>query len=295
MIELTLEQLRKIAPKGRADLLQMIVTEGPALFLQYDITTKARLVHFLAQAAHESGGFKYVRELWGPTPAQVKYEGRVDLGNTTKGDGKRFMGRGIFQLTGRANYRLYGQKLGLPLETTPSLAEQPKNSLLIALEYWKTKGLNQYADRDDIRTITKKINGGYNGLADREEYLKKAKAAIPEFVKSEPVVVKKVEALGYDSVTQFQREQGLKPDGIAGPATEAAADALQETKTIDGEAPKVTTTDLLKDKDIIQTTIAVGGPAIIGGISGSLLLQIVMAVIILSVFGYLAYKKLKEQ
>lgn len=295
MIELTLEQLRKIAPKGRADLLQTLAVEGPPLFLLYEINTKARLTHFLAQIAHESGGFKYVREIWGPTPAQTKYEGRTDLGNTAKGDGKRFMGRGYIQLTGRANYRLYGQKLGLALENTPSLAENPKVALQLALEYWKTKGLNQYADRNDIETITKKINGGYNGLADRKAYLKKAQDAIPEFVKGEAAVVKKVEALGYDSVTQFQRDQGLKPDGIAGPATSDAADALQETKTASGEAPKVTTSDLLKDKDIIQTAIAVSGPALIGGISGSLILQIVIAIVILGVFGYLAYKKLKEQ
>jgi putative chitinase len=75
-----------------------------AHFAAFDITTPLRIAHFMAQATHETGGFKFLHELWGPTPAQQRYEGRLDLGNTSKGDGYLYRGRGVFQLTGRGNY-----------------------------------------------------------------------------------------------------------------------------------------------------------------------------------------------
>ena len=96
------------------------------------------LAAFLAQVAHESGNFRYVREIWGPTPDQRGYEGRRDLGNTQPGDGKRYMGRGYIQITGRANYRNYGRKIGMDLENNPELAEQPDVAAKIAVEYWKS-------------------------------------------------------------------------------------------------------------------------------------------------------------
>jgi putative chitinase len=106
------------------------------------------------------------------------YEGRKDLGNTQPGDGKRYKGRGIFQLTGRANYKSYGDRLGLDLVATPELASDVMNAVKIACEYWTDKKLNDYADKDDVKMITKRINGGYNGLEDRERYLKRAKVIV---------------------------------------------------------------------------------------------------------------------
>jgi len=147
-------------------------------FPAYSINTELRLAHFLAQAAHETGDFCYMQELWGPTPAQKRYEGRADLGNTEPGDGKRYMGRGIFQLTGRANYRAIGKALGLPLEEEPWLAAQPDTSVHIACHYWMTRGINALADRDDLFAVTRKINGGTNGIRDREKCLARAKAVI---------------------------------------------------------------------------------------------------------------------
>ena len=88
------------------------------------INTALRLAHFLTQITHESGGLYYTQELWGPTPAQLRYEGRADLGNTQPGDGQRYMGRGPLQITGRANYRAAGLRLGYPLEDQPELAAQ---------------------------------------------------------------------------------------------------------------------------------------------------------------------------
>ena len=147
------------------------------------------MAHFLAQAAHESDGFKTLHEYWGPTPAQKRYEGRKDLGNVKRGDGKRYMGRGIFQLTGRANYRRVGTELGLPLETTPELAASPRNAVLIAAQYWADHDLNASADADDIVTVTRRINGGLNGLEDRRRYLKRALLALAPLPFLAPITV----------------------------------------------------------------------------------------------------------
>lgn len=137
-----------------------------------------RLAHFMAQLAHESGSFAYMEEIWGPTKAQLGYEGRADLGNTQKGDGFRYKGRGPIQLTGRANYRQFGTKLGMDFERHPEMVAYPSIGLRVALEYWHSRNLNAWADIDDILTITKKINGGTNGLDDRKVHLAKLKGWI---------------------------------------------------------------------------------------------------------------------
>lgn len=132
-----------------------------------DITTRERLACFLAQVGHESGSFVHVRELWGPTPAQVRYEGRKDLGNVRPGDGKRFRGRGLIQVTGRANYAAASAARGVDFVAQPELLELPDHAAWSAGWYWTTRGLNALADRMAFRELTKKINGGYNGLPDR--------------------------------------------------------------------------------------------------------------------------------
>jgi putative chitinase len=177
---ITAELLKSIAaPKGRMMIIDDVAKYLSIYMPQYGIDNYLRVCHFLAQATHECDGYNTLREYWGPTPAQKRYEGRKDLGNTVKGDGRRYMGRGIFQITGRYNYRLYGTKLGIDLEKNPELAEDPKTSVLIALEYWRTKGLSSLADKDDILQITKRINGATNGLFDRRQYLTKAKTLVP--------------------------------------------------------------------------------------------------------------------
>ena len=146
-------------------------------FSTYEITTPLRLAHFLAQSAHESALFRYFVELGGPQYCS-KYDGRRDLGNTQPGDGYRFRGRGVFQLTGRANYQSYGKLLGLDLIAHPEKAADPEVSVLIACAYWRSRGLNSYADRDDCEAVTKRINGGRNGLAEREAYTARLKALL---------------------------------------------------------------------------------------------------------------------
>ena len=126
-----------------------------------------RLIHFLAQLAHESGNFKYMEEI----ASGAAYEGRKDLGNVMSGDGVKFKGRGPIQLTGRANYRRYGQQLGIDFESNPTIVAIPSVGLLVACKFWADNGLNALADQDDVLTITRRINGGTNGLADRKAKL----------------------------------------------------------------------------------------------------------------------------
>ena len=141
-------------------------------FPAYGIMDSAlRLAHFMAQLCHESGSFRYMEEI----ASGAAYEGRADLGNTVAGDGKRFKGRGPIQLTGRANYRTFGRRIGIDLERHPEIAAIPSIGLHTALEYWRDRGLNALADRDDVLGIPRKINGGTNGLADRKHHLAKIK------------------------------------------------------------------------------------------------------------------------
>jgi putative chitinase len=143
--------------------------------LSYGILdTPLRLAHFMAQLAHESGGFRYMEEI----ASGAAYEGRKDLGNTQPGDGKRYKGRGPIQLTGRLNYRNSGRTLGFDFEAHPELVAIPSVGLLVACSFWAGRRLNALADSDDIEAITKRINGGLNGIEDRKGYLKKAKGLI---------------------------------------------------------------------------------------------------------------------
>ncbi|ARG33841.1 TPA: glycoside hydrolase family 19 protein [Acinetobacter baumannii] len=131
-----------------------------------------RFAHFIAQLAHESGNFRYMEEI----ASGAAYEGRKDLGNIMAGDGVRFKGRGPIQLTGRTNYQKYGRALGIDFEAYPELVAIPSIGLLVACKFWVNNGLNELADRDDLLTITRRINGGTNGLDDRKAKLTKIKS-----------------------------------------------------------------------------------------------------------------------
>jgi putative chitinase len=139
------------------------------------INDATELAQFMAQMAHESGDFRYLQEIWGPTSAQKGYEGRKDLGNTQPGDGYKFRGRGYVQLTGRANYRAFGGMIGADLENNPDLASQPDIAAKLAVAYWRTRVKSRVRDFENTRAVTKLINGGFNGLADREAKFKKYK------------------------------------------------------------------------------------------------------------------------
>lgn len=135
---------------------------------EFHIDTAQRKAMFLAQIGHESGGLHWAVELWGPTEAQKRYEGRKDLGNTQPGDGYKYRGRGLIQTTGRDNYRGTGQALGVDLLSNPEMLGQPTLASRSAGWYWHSRGLNEIADSGDFIKVTKRINGGTNGLADRQ-------------------------------------------------------------------------------------------------------------------------------
>ena len=149
-----------------------------AALAEFEINTPLRVAHFLGQLAHESLDLKYWTELWGPTKAQLRYEGRVDLGNTVAGDGYKFRGRGPIQTTGRANYTRVAKALQIDCINHPELLSIPEHGFRAAGLFWHENGCNKFADADDIIGLTLKINGGRNGLDDRIVRTKKAKQAL---------------------------------------------------------------------------------------------------------------------
>lgn len=134
-----------------------------AAMVEFGIDTPLRQASFLAQVAHESGQLLWLREL----ASGAAYEGRSDLGNVMAGDGVRFRGRGLLQITGRANYAACGVALGLDLLAAPQLLEQPGAACRSAGWFWQSRGLNRLADAGDQERVTRRINGGVNGLAER--------------------------------------------------------------------------------------------------------------------------------
>jgi len=146
---------------------------------KYGIVNRLRIATFIAQVGHESGQLLWVREIWGPTAQQAGYEGRADLGNTVPGDGSKYRGRGLIQITGRANYAACGEALGLDLVNQPTLLEQPQYAALSAAWFWSARGLNTLADQGEFVKITRRINGGLNGLADRLALYDKALKVLP--------------------------------------------------------------------------------------------------------------------
>jgi putative chitinase len=173
-LSVTEENLRRLVPTGKPEIIAGIAAGFDWQAVGYGVTTRPRICHFLAQAAHETDRFRTLQE-YGSAAYFMRYEGRRDLGNTRPGDGARFHGRGVFQLTGRSNYRRYGAVLGIDLEADPDLAKDPAISLAIAFAYWRERGINEAADADDVVRVTRLINGGRNGLAERTRLLAVAK------------------------------------------------------------------------------------------------------------------------
>jgi putative chitinase len=173
----TEEQLTAIMPALPEARRQAFLPFLQQAIDEFEIAAPARQAAFLAQLAHESGQLRFMEEIWGPTPNQLRYEPvttlSAKLGNTEAGDGKRFKGRGPIQLTGRSNYTRFGAALGVDLIADPARAAAPEVAFRIAGLFWKRNGLNELADRSTPEAfvlITKRINGGTHGLADRERF-----------------------------------------------------------------------------------------------------------------------------
>lgn len=259
MIPLDRDFILMVAPRFSGDKAvaqSRIVGAISAVFAptldEYQINTNLRIAHFMGQVTHECAGFRTTEEF----ASGAAYEGRSDLGNIHPGDGVRYKGRGLIQLTGRSNYHKFGAKLGLDLDDKPELAADPVISLKIACEYWKSRDINAAADRDDLIAVTKLINGGLNGIEERREYLRRAKQALALFdhikvatlQSGETVVLRRglvgdqvgelqglLRVKGYPitvdndfgsatelAILHFQKNAGLVEDGIVGGKTWAA-------------------------------------------------------------------------
>jgi putative chitinase len=284
MIINAIDAVKRMAPSARDNYLEAI-RQGDPMFAQHGITTPLRMAHFLAQALHETGGFTVVRENMNYSQARLieifgvnhhsaavtateaaqlaghpeAIAERVyglgnprkarELANTQPGDGFRYRGNGILQTTGRGNHRRLGAACGVDFEGKPDLVTAPQHALKPALQEWTENKLNVAADKNDIRTITRRINGGFIGLAEREAWFNKAWALLkadaqpaePWEASDEDDNVKWLQEalndLGADpklvvdgrygpatrrAVKEFQAAVGINADGIAGPVTEAA-------------------------------------------------------------------------
>lgn len=202
------DAVKRVAPNARENYLEALDEGGP-LFEQHGITTPLRMAHFLAQAMQETGAFTVLRENMNysaPRLLQIFGVGhhsaavtqaeaaalahhpeaiseRVyglgnprkahELGNTQLGDGFSYRGNGVLQTTGRGNHRRLGLSCGVDFEGNPNLVTAPEHALKPALQEWTEGNLNAAADRDDIRTITLRINGGLNGFSERKVFLGK--------------------------------------------------------------------------------------------------------------------------
>jgi len=167
---ITREYLQNVMPNAKYERIFLLL---PALLEgceKYQINTPKRENQFIAQLAHESGEFRYLEEL----ASGKAYEGRKDLGNTQPGDGVRFKGRGLIQITGRANYQSLSKDLGFDFITHPTELELPFYAAMSACWFWNSRGLNAIADIGDFIRITKRINGGTNGIVQRQMYLDRA-------------------------------------------------------------------------------------------------------------------------
>jgi len=211
-MKLTVQQLDQITghtkyAARKASLADVLAGRPDVLGLPY------QMAQFLPQIMHESMGLRYTKEIWGPTPAQRRYEGRKDLGNVRAGDGKRFSGRDYIQTTGRDNYRAFTAWLrdrdrACPdFEANPELLETPKYLGLSAIWYWSERVPARYVDEGNIEMVTRRVNGGLNGYADRLRYYDRAALVL----------------LGYGptDVRKFQSDAGIAADGVSGPVTRA--------------------------------------------------------------------------
>jgi len=181
-MNLTKEILKKIFPYADLTNLEQLTPWLNKYMQEHQINTYNRVCHFLAQAGHESSSFNRFSEMYNGNAKEYfkKYDFRKDLGNVIDGDGEKYRGKGIFQITGRYNYHMASIALFKDdrLIDNPKLLEQPQYAALSACYFWFTRHLNDLADKDELKAITIKINGGLNGINERKYFLDKAKMCI---------------------------------------------------------------------------------------------------------------------
>lgn len=280
----TIDIVRSVAPRANSNYIEAI-RQGDALFSQHNITTPLRMAHFLAQALHETGAFTILREnmnysaqrmleifgvnrhsaaITDAEAAQLAGHPEAiaervyglgnprkanDLGNTQPGDGFRYRGNGVLQTTGRGNHKRLGATCGVDFENNPDLVTTPEHALKPAIFEWTENDLNSFADKNDIRTITLRINGGFNGFneriawfnklwpllqndtqpsepyhaSDEDDYVKWLQNSLNDLGANPKLIVDvRLGPATQQAVKNFQIAAGIVADGIAGPVTEAA-------------------------------------------------------------------------
>lgn len=267
---ITAEQFKRVfpnCPAGKAATYRPLLV---AAMLEFQITTRKRAAAFLAQVGHESLDFKYMEEI----ASGAAYEGRKDLGNFRAGDGRRFKGRGPIQTTGRLNYTRAGIALSLPLGEEPELLARPEHGFRASAFFWKTNKLNVYADaltgRGDAKDlerfdkITRRVNGGYNGRADRQaRYLRAVRVLTDEQFAD----VRLEQTL---SVLTIPVAGAGSPEMASAPGEISSAATTNVTPVIEIASPNVASvagssgtpspeTSLLDEIPINEQTKAVGG------------------------------------
>lgn len=173
---ITIEQLAAIMPLSSSVNRTRFIKPLNDAMAEFSINTPDRMAAFLAQVAHESGSLLYVEEI----ASGDAYDTRVDLGNTPQkdGDGRKYKGRGLIQVTGAANYRSCGKALQLDLMNHPEKLCEPVNAARSAAWFWSTRGCNKLADAKMFAAITKRINGGQNGAKERMAFFSTAQRVL---------------------------------------------------------------------------------------------------------------------
>jgi putative chitinase len=182
MLTITDAQLKQLSPSIRSDRGTLYAEALSGIMAQAGLTTRLRLIHFMAQIAHESADFRALVESTSyKAIGNCIYANRLGNGNEASGDGYRYRGRGFIMTTGRSNYADVEAYSNLPLIAHPELLGQAAYAAQAAAFFWATNAINIPADADDIRGVTRKVNGpALAGLKDRQKYLDRARAIWPE-------------------------------------------------------------------------------------------------------------------
>ena len=275
---ITTSLIKQIFPNAKN--VDELVSAMNELFPQYDVNTPQRIAGFLAQCGHESGGFRIMEENlnysakslnavfgkyfirggrnaeeYARQPekiANVVYANRMDNGDTASGDGYRFRGRGYIQLTGRYNYTKFANSIGKSVDEVVEYLTTVRGALESALWYWDTNDLNKFCDSGDVKGMTKRINGGYIGLEDRQHHWAVCLVelgetpAVHEHVEDDEIDIGDIGVLRRGSrgegVKMMQEALGIGADGVFGPGTEAKLKEWQAANglTADGIAGPAT-------------------------------------------------------
>ena len=276
----TLHALQQIAPNAKLSIIEPLCQWLEAAFKAANITKPLEQAHFIAQIAHESAGFRTLVE-YGGRRYFKKYDGRMGNG---AGEGYEYRGRGLIQLTGKNNYVRQGY------EHNPDDVAKFPAALDVSIKFWLDNRLREYALKDDIKRVTRKINGGYNGLDDRRNYLKRAKRCLrsgnTDWIRAN------LAKLGYDNPRQFQRENGLVVDGDIGTLSRAKMQEMLKAR------------EKRKSKTNLKTGLGIGAAAeVLRGAADQIepltyalpMLQYVFIAVTLAGVGLVIWSMIKKQ